>query len=124
MLFVPGSKLSVSLPDKSNLQEYVLSVERDKNDFIYRIEEKEEPKPEPVTRIRILGYDGMPLPDLTVNVDTKSGKKLSSKTDQNGYVTFLSSNFADGEKPKVHFIISKEYQKSHPLNTKKNGKKD
>ena len=124
MLFVPGSKLSVSLPDKSNLQEYDLSVERDKNDFIYRIEEKEEPKPEPVTRIRILGYDGIPLPDLTVNVDTKSGKKLSSKTDQDGYVTFLSSNFADGEKPKVHFIISKEYQKSHPLNTKKNGKKD
>lgn len=123
MLFVPDSKVVVSMPDKTNTQEFAIAVNREENNFIYKIEEKEVPKPEPVTRIRILGYDGMPLPDLTVNVDTKSGKKLSSTTDKDGYVTFLSSNFTDGEKPKVHFTITKEYQKSHPLNTKKHGKK-
>ena len=124
MLYVPDSKVSVSLTDNTNLQVFNISVNREENLFIYKIEEKEETKPEAITRIRILGYKGMPLPGLKVNVDTKNGKQLTSTTDQDGYVSFLSSNFVDGEKPKVHFVITKEYQQSHPLNEKEHGKKD
>ena len=124
MLYVPESKITVTLPDKSNPQVFEISINREENNYIYKIEEKEEQIPEAITKIRILGYNGMPLPNLVVNVDTKNGNKLTSTTDQDGYVSFLSSNFTDGEKPKIHFIITKEYQKSHPLNEKNYGKKD
>lgn len=75
------------------------------------------PEPPKMIRIRLLGYNGMPLPELDFTVKTKNGE-LHGVTDAEGYATFPASEFKDGEKPKINFKVSKEYQQRHDIYAK------
>ncbi len=75
------------------------------------------PPPPKMIRIRLLGYRGVPLPELDFTVKTKRGE-LHGVTDAEGYASFPASEFEEGEKPKIDFKVSKEYQKKHDIYAK------
>lgn len=117
----------------------VYKLNRDKvlNDFIYRVPDKPQPPPSPsnddtsVTivsdskkkdedmksnsekqvKIHLLDYDGKPLPNLEVSVDTRNGK-LTGVTDAEGYVSFPMNYFPNKKRVKLHFLVSEEYRQS------------
>lgn len=117
----------------------VYKLNRDKvlNDFIYRVPDKPQPTPSPSdddtsgtivsdskkkdedmkpdsekqVKIHLLDYDGKPLPNLEVSVDTRNGK-LTGVTDAEGYVSFPANYFPNKKRVKLHFLVSEEYRQS------------
>ena len=74
-----------------------------------------EPK---MVRFRLLGYKGIPLPELEFTIKTKKNGILTGVTDDNGYAEFPANLFTNGERPKIKFTITKEYQKRHDIYAK------
>ena len=64
--------------------------------------------------LSFLDCKGKPMPELEIHVTNKSGKQLIGTTDKDGKVSFPREDFQNGEKPKIKFVISKEYQEKTP----------
>lgn len=119
---------------------YKLSRNKDLNEFIYIVPDTAQPEPLPgnddtpepaipepdetetedkeiksdiekQVTIHLLDYDGKPLPNLEVFIDTRNGK-LTGITDTEGYVSFPASYFPNKKKAKLYFLVSKEYRQS------------
>ena len=61
-----------------------------------------------------LDCKGKPMSQVEIHVVNKAGKKLVATTDEAGKVSFPREEFQNGEKPKIEFVISKEYQQKNP----------
>ena len=74
-----------------------------------------EPKPDPVpVTVHLLDYAGSPLPDMPFILKTKNGD-LSLKTDGNGTCAVSPELLVDGEKIRVNFTVTPEYQAAHDI---------
>ncbi len=104
VLWEEGKQIAV-YADGGQEQRYGLQRDSSQNNYIYVVEDKQ-------VRIRVLDYDGSPLDNVMVYVDTKKGVTLSAMSDAEGYALFPANAFENGKKAKVHFKIPKEYRKN------------
>lgn len=102
VLWEEGKEFTVYADDVTE-QKYVIQRDSASNIFIYVVEDKQ-------VRIRVLDFDGTPLDNIMVYVDTKKGVTISCMSDADGYATFPANAFQNNKKAKVHFKVTKEYR--------------
>ena len=112
-----GQTITVGSSDGS-VQTFTISKDAESNNFVYRV--TIAPPVEKMVRVKILDYDGSVLPGIEVFIDTKNHGTISAFTDEEGFATFKAADFTEGEKSKVHFVVSKEYRDKR--NAEKNKK--
>ena len=64
--------------------------------------------------LEFLDRKGKPLAGVTIKVTGTSGEPITVKTDEDGKAQLERDRFKPGEKPKVEFVLSKEYQQNNP----------
>lgn len=84
------------------------------NNFLYTVFDATPPpvKRKPIT-LTFIDLNNQPLAGVPIQVTTKAGKRLMATTDEQGRVFFSRDEFQPGEKPKIEFLLSKEYQQTH-----------
>lgn len=114
VLWEEGKQIAVCA-DNGIKQEYILQRNSAVNNFVFMVEDKQ-------VRIRVLDYDGTPLDNIMVYVDTKKGVTISGLSDANGYATFPANAFEHGKKAKIHFKVTKEYREKREQQKHAQGK--
>lgn len=73
--------------------------------------------------IRLFDYAGDPLPDMPFTLVTQRHGNKELVTDAKGCCRLSREHFSSGEKMKVKFTVTKEYQKTHNIHSSKTSKK-
>lgn len=106
----PGIKEITVSAQGNNPKTFALSEKAAENVFEYVVQ---DPGPKKV-KFKILDYKGRPVPFQEVFIKRKRGD-LKAVTDSEGYIYLPAEDFKDKEKLKVKFVVTKDYQKNHPI---------
>lgn len=118
VVLVKDATLNVT-HEGTTIGNFTLSKNPEDNEFVIKVEQKII-KPTTVT-IRLRGYRGEILPDLSFKITTDKGKIIEGKTDKEGNAVFNADDFIATKKYRISFNLSSEYQKQHTMG--KEGKK-
>lgn len=131
VILTPGKTVTVSLPDGSTPQTYVLSRDETENEFTFTVHDEEvipplPPEPPKNVTVRILTKKGNAIANVPFVV-LSNGKKITEGiTDNNGVGTFPADMLKHGQKYKIDFRVTSEQEKNtdnKTKNTDKNGQK-
>ncbi|MCD8297956.1 MAG: hypothetical protein LUC88_10325 [Prevotella sp.] len=102
--------------DKPIIDEPVITKEPD-------IKEKPIQQPEPkYVYLKVLDFDGKPLPDMPLAIKCKAGETISTQTDGQGVAKIDKSLLDEKKKYRVVFKITPEYRKNLNKNKDSNEK--
>lgn len=93
---------------------FALNADNGTNQFVYNVTDETPPSRKSNITLTFLDRNKRPLADVDIQVTTKAGKRLTAVTDEKGSVTFPREEFESREKPKIEFVLTKEYQQHHP----------
>ena len=107
---MPQPECTVTCEDKT--QSLTPSIKNNKLQYLLQlVTPVAEPK---FLSLSFLDCKGRPMPGIEIHVTNKAGKQFVAVTDETGKVMFPRENFQNGEKPKIEFVVSKEYQQNNP----------
>lgn len=129
VLLTKDRKVQVSLPGQENPMEYALQRDEEQNVFVYTVQDEEvlpPPPPPPVkyVRVRLLDFDGLPLPGIPFKILVKGGSSIDCTTNADGAALIPAEAMTDKKKYKVSFQITPEQReainRSKPVNNNNN----